>query len=51
MSQYDWCYRKSGTDLIDGTEGMEIMEQMDSIKLNEVMEPMELNVLYIAAGT
>ena len=37
--------------MIDGTEGMEIMEQMDSIKLNEVMEPMDLNVLYIAAGT
>ena len=37
--------------MIDGTEGMEIMEQMDSIKLIEVMVPMELNALYIAAGT
>ena len=37
--------KKSGTELIGGTEGMEIMEQMDPIKLIEVMEPRELNVL------
>ena len=32
------------TDLNGWTEGMEIMEQMVSIKSIEVMEPMELNV-------
>ena len=30
---------------------MEIMEQMDPIKSIEVMEPMELNVLYTTAET
>ena len=37
--------------MIGGTGGMEIIEQMDPIKLIEVMVPMELNALNIAAGT
>ena len=43
MFQWNWN-RKYSTDLNGWTKGMEIIEKMVSIKLIEVMEPMELNV-------